>query len=44
MSCNQCASKVNEEDGAYRCLDHGMQPKPSYRYIHFNQTFTHYKK
>ena len=39
IACSKCAKKATEEDGMYRCLDHGMQTEPSYRYITLNSGF-----
>ncbi|GJZ36947.1 replication protein A 70 kDa DNA-binding subunit [Tanacetum coccineum] len=30
ISYGQCIKKSNEEDGSYRCMDHGPQPRPAY--------------
>lgn len=32
IACNECASKVKEDNGIYRYLNHGRQAKPCYRY------------
>ena len=37
-ACNECMSKVKEDGGIYRCINHGRQAQPCYRYVVFLQS------